>query len=128
MGLLVGTIFYPVISETKRHKAIMWGFRIAAVPVVVVLFVVLIRNFYTSDPYSGTRLCVLKFHQLNFALACSWCRYLSCIPTSANNHCKGYGLILYHYTTFPYFQFQYWHNYDNGDNNDFFASYVVTLK
>ncbi|KAH8120280.1 rhomboid-domain-containing protein, partial [Phellopilus nigrolimitatus] len=76
MGLLVGTTFYPVISETKRHKAIMWGFRIAALPFVIVLFVVLTRNFYTSDPYA----------------ACSWCRYLSCIPTSSNNHCQGTGI------------------------------------
>ena len=53
MGLLVGTVFYPVISESKRHKAIMWCFRIAALPIVIVLFVVLIRNFYTSDPYAG---------------------------------------------------------------------------
>ena len=53
MGLLVGTVFYPVISTTKRHKMIMWGFRVAALPLVIVLFVVLIRNFYTSDPYAG---------------------------------------------------------------------------
>jgi hypothetical protein len=53
MGLLGATVFYPVISETKRHKAIMWGFRIAALPIVIVLFVILIRNFYTSDPYVG---------------------------------------------------------------------------
>lgn len=54
MGLLVGTTFYPVISVSKRHKAIMWGFRLAALPIFIVLFVVLIRNFYTSDPYAGT--------------------------------------------------------------------------
>ncbi|KAH7910887.1 hypothetical protein BJ138DRAFT_1007807 [Hygrophoropsis aurantiaca] len=75
MGLLVGTTLYPVISPTKRHKLIMWGFRLAAIPLAVVLFVVLIRNFYTSDPYA----------------ACSGCRYLSCIPTSSNNHCQGTG-------------------------------------
>ncbi|KAG5715784.1 Rhomboid family member 1, partial [Termitomyces sp. T112] len=74
MGLLVGTTFYPVISTTKRHMLIIWFFRIIAIPLAIVLFVVLIRNFYTSNPYA----------------ACSWCRYLSCIPTSANNHCKGY--------------------------------------
>ncbi|KIJ68535.1 hypothetical protein HYDPIDRAFT_106736 [Hydnomerulius pinastri MD-312] len=75
MGLLVGTTLYPVVSPTKRHKAIMWAFRLAAIPLAVVLFVVLIRNFYTSDPYA----------------ACSGCRYLSCIPTSSNNHCQGTG-------------------------------------
>jgi len=75
MGLLVGTTLYPVVSPSRRHKTIMWAFRLAAIPLAVVLFVVLIRNFYTSDPYA----------------ACSGCRYLSCIPTSSNNHCKGTG-------------------------------------
>jgi len=76
MGLLVGTTFYPVISVSKRHRLIMWTFRLIALPITIVLFVVLTRNFYTSDPYA----------------ACSWCRYLSCFPTNANNHCKGTGL------------------------------------
>ena len=40
MGILVGTVFLPVISVTKRHKSIMWGFRLAAIPLAVVLFVV----------------------------------------------------------------------------------------
>jgi hypothetical protein len=53
MGLLVGTTFYPVISMTKRHKLIMWGFRLAAIPLAIILYVVLVRNFYTSDPYAG---------------------------------------------------------------------------
>jgi len=53
MGLLVGTVFYPVISTTRKHRLIMWGFRLAAIPLAVILFVVLIRNFYTSDPYAG---------------------------------------------------------------------------
>ncbi|KAI0788669.1 rhomboid family-domain-containing protein [Abortiporus biennis] len=75
MGLLVGMVLYPVISPTRRHAIIVWTLRIAAIPLAVVLFVVLIRNFYTSDPYA----------------ACSWCRYLSCIPSSINNHCKGTG-------------------------------------
>ncbi|EIM92599.1 rhomboid-domain-containing protein [Stereum hirsutum FP-91666 SS1] len=73
MGLLVGATFYPVISTTRKHKMIMWGLRLAAIPLAIVLYVVLTRNFYTSDPYA----------------ACSWCRYISCIPTSSNNHCKG---------------------------------------
>ncbi|KAH8835734.1 rhomboid-domain-containing protein [Flagelloscypha sp. PMI_526] len=74
MGLLCATIFYPVISETRRHKLIMWGFRIAAIPIAIVLYVVLIRNFYTANPYA----------------ACEGCRYLSCWPTSSNNYCKGF--------------------------------------
>jgi membrane associated rhomboid family serine protease len=53
MGLLVGTTLYPVLSPSKRHKTIMWAFRLAAIPLAIILFVVLIRNFYTSDPYAG---------------------------------------------------------------------------
>lgn len=56
MGILVGMVLYPIISETKRHKMIVWACRIAAIPLVIVLFVVLIRNFYKSDPYAGTYL------------------------------------------------------------------------
>ncbi|KIY62902.1 rhomboid-domain-containing protein [Cylindrobasidium torrendii FP15055 ss-10] len=77
MGLMVGMFFYPVISETKRHKMITWGFRIVGLTLAIVLFVVLTKNFYTSDPYE----------------ACDWCRYLSCWPTSANDHCHGTGII-----------------------------------
>ncbi|KAG8722777.1 hypothetical protein FRC08_010387 [Ceratobasidium sp. 394] len=76
MGLLTAIVLYPVISTTKRHKLIMWACRLAMIPVAVVLFVVLIRNFYTSDPYA----------------ACRWCRYLSCIPASWNNRCQGTGI------------------------------------
>ena len=61
MGLLVGTFFYPVISTTKRHRLIMWSFRLVALPLAIVLYVVLVRNFYTSDPYSGSYM----FVQLN---------------------------------------------------------------
>src|SRR5882762_8328351 len=53
VGLLVGTTLYPVISTTKRHKIVMWTFRLAAIPLTIILFIVLIRNFYTSDPYAG---------------------------------------------------------------------------
>lgn len=53
MGLLVGATFYPVISTTRRHKLIMWCFRIAAIPLAIILYVVLVRNFYTADPYAG---------------------------------------------------------------------------
>ncbi|KAJ7786227.1 hypothetical protein B0H16DRAFT_1489708 [Mycena metata] len=76
MSLFVGTIFYPVISVTKRHRIIMTSARVLAIPIAVVLFVTLTRNFYTSDPYA----------------ACEGCRYLSCFPTSSNDYCKGTGL------------------------------------
>ena len=73
MGLLVGMALYPIISPSARHRTIVIALRLIAVPLAIVLFVVLTRNFYTSDPYA----------------ACTWCRYLSCIPTSSNNRCKG---------------------------------------
>lgn len=53
MGLLVGTIFYPVICTTRRQRLLMYGIRIAMVPIVIILYVLLVRNFYTSDPYAG---------------------------------------------------------------------------
>lgn len=77
MGLICGIILLPIISTTKTHRTIVWVLRIAMIPVAIVLFVVLIRNFYTGDP----------------SQACSWCRYLSCIPT-ASNSCSGTGLTV----------------------------------
>ena len=64
MGILVGTMLYPVISVTKRHRLITWMFRLAAIPLAVLLFVVLTRNFYTSDPYAGQ---YLPYHLVNQA-------------------------------------------------------------
>ncbi|ORY90853.1 hypothetical protein BCR35DRAFT_274877 [Leucosporidium creatinivorum] len=76
VGLLMAVLLFPIIHQTKRHRIIFIVLRLIAFPLVIVLFVVLTRNFYTTDPSS----------------ACSWCRYLSCWPTSSNNHCKGTGL------------------------------------
>ncbi|KAI5479790.1 hypothetical protein MNV49_002602 [Pseudohyphozyma bogoriensis] len=76
IGLLMAIVLFPMIHQTKRHRIICIVLRVIAAPLVVVLFVVLIRNFYETDP----------------SKACSWCRYLSCWPTSSNNHCKGTGL------------------------------------
>lgn len=53
MGLLVSATLYPVVSPSNRHRSIVWGFRIATIPIAIVLMVVLIRNFYTGDPYAG---------------------------------------------------------------------------
>jgi uncharacterized membrane protein len=53
MGLLSGMLLYPVVSRTKRHMTVVWFLRIAALPVIIVLFVTLIRNFYLSDPSKG---------------------------------------------------------------------------
>ncbi|KIP12521.1 hypothetical protein PHLGIDRAFT_81751 [Phlebiopsis gigantea 11061_1 CR5-6] len=77
VGLLSGIVLYPIISPTRRRKIIVWACRLAALPVIIVLYVVLIRNFYRSNPYD----------------ACSWCRYLSCFPTSSNNHCQDIGFF-----------------------------------
>ncbi|GAA5871020.1 hypothetical protein JCM16303_001667 [Sporobolomyces ruberrimus] len=77
MGLVVSLLLFPVVhSPSRTHKYIFYGLRILALPLVIVMFVVLIRNFYTGDP----------------STACSWCRYLSCWPTANNNRCKGTGL------------------------------------
>ncbi|KAF8632591.1 hypothetical protein AX15_001797 [Amanita polypyramis BW_CC] len=79
MGLLVGTVFYPIISTTKVHRTVTWVLRLAALALAIILYVVLVRNFYTSNPYA----------------ACSGCRYLSCLPIAVNNYCKGTGLTTY---------------------------------
>ncbi|KAL8279240.1 hypothetical protein RQP46_008277 [Phenoliferia psychrophenolica] len=76
IGLLFSILLLPIIHETKRHRIVFIVLRCLAIPGVIVLFVVLTKNFYTTDP----------------AKACEWCRYLSCWPTSNNNHCKGTGL------------------------------------
>lgn len=60
MGILVGTVLYPIISATRRHQLIVWTFRLAAIPVAVVLFVTLLRNFYKSDPYAGKASAMLS--------------------------------------------------------------------
>lgn len=52
-GLICAAVFLPVISTTKRHKMIMWAVRIVMLVLGIVLFVVLIRNFYKSNPFAG---------------------------------------------------------------------------
>ncbi|WVQ93311.1 hypothetical protein IAU59_000379 [Kwoniella sp. CBS 9459] len=78
IGILLGIILYPSISETKRHRYIIWGARVAAFVLVILAFVLTIKNFYTDDPNA----------------ACEWCRYLSCIPTKSNEYCKGTGITV----------------------------------
>ena len=69
MGLLVSLLLFPIIHPSRTHKLVFVGLRILVLPLIIVFYAVLVRNFYTSDP----------------ATACSWCRYLSCWPTAANN-------------------------------------------
>ncbi|GAA6047716.1 hypothetical protein JCM3770_001742 [Rhodotorula araucariae] len=76
VGLLTSILLFPIVHSSRTHKLVFIGLRLVALPLVIVVFVVLTRNFYTGDP----------------STACSWCRYLSCWPTSSNNHCKGTGL------------------------------------
>ncbi|GAA5831138.1 hypothetical protein JCM11251_005158 [Rhodosporidiobolus azoricus] len=83
VGLLGAIVLLPVIHPSRTHKIVFVVLRLIAFPLIIVVFVVLTRNFYTGDPEK----------------ACSWCRYLSCWPTSSNNHCKGTGLPQYTTTT-----------------------------
>ncbi|KAM0751820.1 rhomboid-domain-containing protein [Meredithblackwellia eburnea MCA 4105] len=76
MGLLMSIILLPIIHQTRLHMIVFIVIRCIAAPLVFVMFIVLIKNFYDNDP----------------AEACEWCRYLSCWPTASNNHCKGTGL------------------------------------
>ncbi len=76
VGLLCAILFLPIVHPSRRHKLVVWGLRAVALPVLLVLFVVLAKNFYTADP----------------SASCSWCRYLSCFPTSSNDRCSGTGL------------------------------------
>ena len=45
MGLLMGIILYPSINETPRHRYIVWGCRVLAVPLIIMAFVLTTRNF-----------------------------------------------------------------------------------
>ncbi|GAA5949053.1 hypothetical protein JCM21900_003189 [Sporobolomyces salmonicolor] len=78
MGLVVSLLLFPIVHPSRTHKRVFIALRLVALPLAIVMFVVLTRNFYSGDP----------------STACSWCRYLSCWPTSSNNHCKGTGLSL----------------------------------
>ncbi|KAG8905985.1 hypothetical protein FRB99_007842 [Tulasnella sp. 403] len=53
LGLLSAIALYPVITETKQRTTLLWALRLLAVAVGIILFVVLIRNFYTANPYAG---------------------------------------------------------------------------
>jgi hypothetical protein len=45
MGILCGIILYPSISETKRHKYTVWTLRAVALPLIILAFVLTIKNF-----------------------------------------------------------------------------------
>lgn len=67
MGLVMSLLLFPVVhSPSNAHKYVFYGLRLLALPLAIVMFVTLVRNFYKSDP----------------STACSWCRYLSCWPST----------------------------------------------
>jgi membrane associated rhomboid family serine protease len=75
VGTLCGMMLLPSIHTTRRHRLIVWFFRLVGAAVLVVYFVMLTLNFYgAEDP----------------AKACTWCRYFSCLPTFTQ--CQNNGL------------------------------------
>ncbi|SPO38624.1 uncharacterized protein PSFLO_04103 [Pseudozyma flocculosa] len=75
VGILGGLLFAPAIHPTRRHRIVCWLLRLVSLGLLVGFFVGLAVNFYNSaDPLT----------------ACTWCRYLSCLPVF--NSCKGDGL------------------------------------
>ncbi|CAG8527273.1 7047_t:CDS:2 [Acaulospora morrowiae] len=74
MGLITGCVLNPTINFSKFHKRANWIIRIVALPISVLLFYLLIHNFYTTNPSES----------------CPWCKYLSCLPV--NGWCDNTGL------------------------------------
>ncbi|RHZ44107.1 hypothetical protein Glove_759g20 [Diversispora epigaea] len=66
MGVITGCVLNPTINFSKFHKRANWALKIIALPIAILLFFVLIRNFYATIPSDR----------------CKWCKYLSCIPIS----------------------------------------------
>ncbi|KAG0259761.1 hypothetical protein BGZ95_004591 [Linnemannia exigua] len=61
-GILTGLVFMPVVYFSKRDKYIKLGLRVIALPLIVMLIVLGLTNFYKG------------------VNNCSWCKYLSCLP------------------------------------------------
>ncbi|KAG0319821.1 hypothetical protein BG000_003779 [Podila horticola] len=61
-GILTGLVFMPVVYFSKRDKYIKLGLRIIALPLIVMVLVLGITNFYKGNN------------------TCTWCKYLSCLP------------------------------------------------
>lgn len=75
VGILGGLIFAPAIHTTRTHRITVWVLRVVALGLLVGFFVGLATNFYNSDDPTK---------------ACTWCRYLSCLPTF--KQCQNNGL------------------------------------
>ena len=80
IGILGGLVFAPSIHPSRSHMIINWVCRLVGVILLIAFLVALVLNFYRSDDPSK---------------ACTWCRYLSCLP--AFDACRGGGI----YTTTP---------------------------
>ncbi|KAG0200606.1 hypothetical protein BGX28_006357 [Mortierella sp. GBA30] len=63
-GILTGLVFMPVVYFSERDKFIKLGLRFVALPLVVLIIVLGLTNFYKG------------------ANNCSWCKYLSCLPVN----------------------------------------------
>ncbi|KAG0300582.1 hypothetical protein BGZ97_003160 [Linnemannia gamsii] len=59
-GILTGLVFMPVVYFSKRDKYIKLGLRVIALPLIVMLIVLGLTNFYKG------------------VNNCSWCKYLRC--------------------------------------------------
>ncbi|KAH9466419.1 hypothetical protein Pst134EB_001476 [Puccinia striiformis f. sp. tritici] len=83
MGILLAILLFPVLHQTSVHRFGFYTVRVISLIGVILMFILLYRNFFTEDP----------------AASCNWCRYLSCWPTASNNRCKGTGLQVTETTT-----------------------------
>lgn len=45
MGMLCGTIVMPLASQTSRHRLVVWAFRLLALALVILAFVLTTKNF-----------------------------------------------------------------------------------
>ncbi|KAF9949550.1 hypothetical protein BGZ72_008689 [Mortierella alpina] len=61
-GILTGLVFMPVVYFSKRDKYIKLGLKVVALPLIILIIVLGLTNFYKG------------------ANNCSWCKYLSCLP------------------------------------------------
>lgn len=82
-------------SPTKRKAIIVWVLRAIALVLVILGFVLTIKNFCGYFPFSHQSPPALHAHRIGIVdtddpnAACQWCKYLSCIPTKSNDHCSG---------------------------------------
>ncbi|KAJ3417099.1 hypothetical protein HDV05_006958 [Chytridiales sp. JEL 0842] len=62
-GLLAGLIFMPTIHYSKWDGRVKTGLLVGSIPILIVIFVLMLRGFYVGGSDS-----------------CPWCKYLNCIP------------------------------------------------